>query len=74
MRAAVKLIGKEAATYRFTAEEKKALADLVYTYKRQGIRTSENEITRISVNFILADYEANGENSLLHKVLSALNS
>lgn len=36
MRAAVKLFGKEAATHRFTAEEKKALADLVYTTKAKG--------------------------------------
>lgn len=74
IRSAVKLFGKEAATYRFTAEEKKALSDLVYTYKTQGIRTSENEITRISVNFIMADYKENGENSILHKALKALNS
>lgn len=74
IRAAVKLFGKEAATHRFTAEEKKALADLVYTYKRQGTRTSENEITRVGVNFIVADYEENGENSILHRVLRALNS
>lgn len=74
IRSAVKLFGKEAATHRFTAEEKKALAGLVYTYKSQGIRTSENEITRVGVNFILADYEANGENSVLNRVLKALNS
>jgi len=73
IRAAVKLFGKEAATYRFTAAEKKALADLVYTYKRQGIRTSENEISRVGINFMMADYEENGENSILHKVLTALN-
>jgi hypothetical protein len=74
IRAAVKLFGKEAATYRFTAEEKKALTNLVYTYRTQGIRTSENVITRVGVNFLIADYEENGENSILHKVLEALNS
>ena len=74
IRSAVKLFGKEAATHRFTAEEKKALADLVYAYTSQGIRTSENQITRVGVNFILADYEENGENSVLHRVLKALNS
>ena len=31
LRRAVKQLGKEAATYRFTQEEKKALADIVYT-------------------------------------------
>src|SRR5690349_11641441 len=44
-RKAVKQIGKEAATHRFTLEEKNNLADIEYTYRRQGIRTSENEIT-----------------------------
>src|SRR5437764_4589729 len=45
VRKAVKQIGKEAATHRFTLEEKNELADIEYTYKRQGIRTSENEST-----------------------------
>src|SRR5712692_7907257 len=43
VRKAVKQIGKEAATHRFTLEEKQMLADIEYTYKRQGMRTSENE-------------------------------
>jgi hypothetical protein len=74
VRAAVKRFGKEAATHRFTLEEKKVIADIVYRYKQVGIRTSENEITRIGVNFILSDYEVNGERSILNRVLKALNS
>jgi hypothetical protein len=74
IRAAVKVFGKEAATYRFTLEEKKALRDIVYAYEAQNIRTSENEITRIGVNFLIEDYRQNGDNSVLHKALSALNS
>jgi hypothetical protein len=31
IRKAVRHLGKEAATYRFTQEEKKALADIVYS-------------------------------------------
>jgi len=73
LRKAVKEFGKEAATHRFTVEEKRALADLIYSYARQGMKTSENEIARIAVNFILSDYQKNGENSILHKVLLALN-
>lgn len=73
MRKAVKQFGKEAATHRFTIEEKNAVADVVYSYKRLGIRTSENELTRIAVNFILEDQKENGENSVLDKVLKALN-
>jgi hypothetical protein len=73
VRKAVKEFGKEAATHRFTEAEKKEIADLIYTYKNQGVRTSENEVTRIAVNFIIGDYKENGEQSVLHKILEALN-
>lgn len=74
IRKAVKQLGKEAATYRFTSEEKKALADIVYTYKNDGIRTSENEITRTAINFIVEDYRRHGLTSILAIVLERLNS
>ena len=73
IRKAVKELGKEAATHRFTPEEKKALADIIYTYRNSGIKTSENEISRIAVNFIIQDYKENGKSSILDKVLRALN-
>ncbi len=73
IRKAVKELGKEAATHRFTVDEKKTLVDIVYSYKRQGVKTSENEITRIAVNFIVNDYRENGQNSVLEKALRALN-
>lgn len=72
IRKGVKDFGKEAATHRFTLDEKKALADIIYTYKSRGVRTSENEIARIAVNFMVEDFKANGEESVLHKVLKAL--
>jgi hypothetical protein len=74
VRKAVKQIGKEAATHRFTLDEKNLLADIEYTYKRHGIRTSENEITRIAINYFIEDYRKHGESSLLAKVLQRLNS
>ena len=73
IRKAVREFGKEAATHRFTVEEKRAIADIIYTYKNRGIRTSENEIARIAVNFIIHDFRENGENSVLDKTLRALN-
>ena len=73
IRLAVKQFGKEAATHRFTLEEKKAIADVVYAYKRTGVKTSENEISRIGVNFLIEDYKENGLNSVLDRVLKALN-
>jgi hypothetical protein len=74
IRKSLRFIGKDAFFGRFTPEEKRMLADLCYTYKRNGFKTSENEIARIAVNFIVADYEENGKNSLLERVLKALNS
>lgn len=74
VRKAVKEFGKEAATHRFTLEEKKAIADILYAYKGRGIKTSENEIARIAINYLISDYRENGENSVLHKVIEALNT
>ena len=73
VRVAVKELGKEAATHRFTQEEKRILADIIYAYKGQGLKTSENEITRVAINFIISDYKANGKNSILDRTLKALN-
>ena len=73
IRSAVKQFGKEAATHRFTMDEKRAIADVVYAYRKEGIKTSENEISRIGVNFLIEDYKTNGEKSILDKALKALN-
>ena len=74
IRKAVKQLGKEAATHRFTREEKAAIARIVFTYGQQEIRTCENEVTRIGINWLLEDYQANGKGSVLHKVLAALQA
>lgn len=74
IRKVVKAIGKEVTYVRLLPEEKEKLGDIVYTYKRLGIKTSENEIGRIAINFVTQDYEENGENSVLAKVLAALNA
>lgn len=73
IRKAVKQLGKEAATHRFTPHEKNVLAHIVYTYTRQGYRTSENEITRIAVNWLLLDYKEQGEQSVLAQMLELLH-
>ncbi|MBI3732531.1 MAG: hypothetical protein HY259_03625, partial [Chloroflexi bacterium] len=58
IRKIVKSTGKEVSFVRLTLEEKKQLVDIVYSYKSQGIKTSETEINRIAVNFLLEDYQA----------------
>ena len=73
IRKVVKEFGKEAATHRFTAQEKQAIAEIVYAYKGKGVRTSENQIVRVAINWLIVDYHENGENSVLELVLRALN-
>lgn len=74
VRKALKIFGKEAATHRFTLEEKQAIAELVFAFRKKNIRTSENEIARIAINWLILDYKNNKENSILNEVLLALNS
>lgn len=74
VRKAVKQLGKEAATYRFTQDEKRALADIVYSLKTKGIRSSENEITRIAINYLVWEYRHSKQASILSRVLERLNA
>jgi hypothetical protein len=72
IRKSVKVAGREVSFVRLTPEEKGLLADLVYTYKRQGRRTTENEISRIAINLLLQDHKNNGNASVLARVIDAL--
>ena len=75
IRKIVKNPGKEDVLYvRLTKEEKDKLADVSYTYKRQGIRTSDNEVVRVAINALLEDYKTNGANSLLALVIASLHA
>jgi len=73
-RRAVKQFGKEAATHRFTVEEKKALKRIEREYEEHDIQTSENEMTRIAINYMIAEYHANGRDSFLARILKLLHS
>lgn len=73
IRQAVKQTGKEAGTYRITREEKKALLEICYSFRFVGIRTSENEIARIALNYLLHDHKSNKKNSILHRVIEAIH-
>jgi hypothetical protein len=73
IRKAVKHSGKDVTYVRLTKSEKKELGDIIYTYKNQGIRTSENEVGRIGLSYLIADYKANGQKSVLAQVIKALN-
>jgi hypothetical protein len=68
----VKLAGKEVTYVRLTPEEKRRLATIVFSYKQQGINTSESVISRIAVNYLLEDYARNKEASVPARVMAAL--
>lgn len=72
IRKVVKATGKEVTFTRLTLQEKGRLTDVVYGFRRQGIKTSENEVLRIAINHLLADFEACGKRSFLQKVIEAL--
>ena len=74
LRQAVRRIGKEAATHRFTAQEKADLAQIIYEQRRQGVKTSENEIVRIAVNWLIAEHCAGEGQSVLRQALKALRA
>ena len=75
IRKIVKNPGKEEVLYvRLSKEEKDRLADISYTYKRQGIRTSDNEVVRVAINALLEDYRTSGANSLLAIIIASLHA
>jgi hypothetical protein len=73
IRKAVKQLGEKAATHRFTGDEKDKLSDIVFAYKKKGTTTSENELTRIAVNYMLYDYHKNKQSSIIATVLERLH-
>jgi hypothetical protein len=78
IRKTVKQVGKDTLFVRLTPDEKHRVTSVVYAfnemYRGESRKTSENELGRIRVNFLLEDYKANGEQSILAKVLAALNA
>lgn len=72
IRSAVRQFGKESATQRLTTAEKQDLRDIEYSYNKQGIHTTGNEIIRIAINALILDYKEKGEESTLAQVLKKL--
>ena len=76
IRKTVKQVGTKTLFIRLTPEEKHELSSIVYTfnelYRGESHKTSENEIGRIALNYLLEDYRTCGDESILAKVLAAL--
>ena len=65
----IKHPGREVSFVRLSPEEKARLADIVYSYKRQGMKVTETELHRIALNYLFVDYDKRGETSLLARLL-----
>ncbi len=78
IRKSVKRVGREEFYIRMTAEEKSQVAKVVFTFNEldtgEGKKVSANDIGRIALHFLLADYQENGQQSMLVRVLEALNA
>lgn len=78
IRKSVKKVGREELYVRLTPEEKDELRAVVYQfnelYRRQGGKTSENEVARIALRFLLEEHKKEGELSLLSIMEEALNA
>ena len=66
---AIRTIGKEVCTYRLTEKEKAALVDIIYHFRTQKVRLSENEIARIAINFIIQDFNSNKKDCILSRII-----
>ncbi len=62
-------IGKESSTYRISKGEKKLLLSIIYELRMNGIKTSENQMIRIGLNYVVQDYLKSKGNSMLLKTL-----
>lgn len=74
IRASLKQSNEKSTNYRLSETEKEMLVDVVYSFKKQGLRTSENEIMRVALNSLLLDYNERAEASILAQVLESLNA
>lgn len=73
IRAAVIQTGQASTNHRLTNVEKERIEDVVWEFKKNGIRTTENEIVRIALNYILNHHDQEGKNSLLAITLNLLH-
>lgn len=71
IRRSVNQAGKEVFTGRFDEEEKEGLADVLYSLRKRGLKSSENEIVRVAIRCLFDDYNNKDDDSLLVKVLES---
>jgi len=74
LRKAVKPLGDKVSYVRLTDAEKDGLREVVVALSRQGLKTTENEVSRIAIAYLLSDHAKNGPDSVVTRVIEALLS
>jgi hypothetical protein len=63
---------QRSSNYRVSGEEKDRLEDMVFSLKRSGFkRLSANLAIRIAFVLVIQDYERNGEQSMIYRVVQS---
>ena len=70
----VREVGKEVSTYRLTVQEKETLAEIIYHFRRDKCRLSENEIARIAINLLIEDFKSNKKSCMLSRIAEAMKA
>lgn len=70
----VREVGKEGCTYRLTQREKNALFEIIYHFRKQNRRLSENDIARIAINFLIEDFKMDDRTCLLKRIHDFMQS
>jgi hypothetical protein len=74
VRKAVRWPGKESAPLRITGEELNKLKAAVRHFQDQGYPTDRTQIIRVSLNYLLHDFEQNPDNSILTEIMERINT
>jgi len=70
----VREVGREVKTYRITPQENNALVEIIYFFRRNKYRLSENEIARIAINLLIEDFERDKKSCMLSRIAEAMKA
>ena len=70
----VREVGREVKTYRLTPQENNALVEIIYFFRKNMHRLSENEIARIAINLLIEDFERDKKSCMLSRIAEAMKA
>lgn len=74
VRKSIRGAGNISATMRITAPEEEGIKRLVRHFEDKGYYTDKTQLLRISLNYMLWDFDNNKEQSLLDEILERINT